>query len=260
MNSNDAIKLSLLAGEILLSSGAETYRVEDTMRRLLINCGYIESEAFVVSTGVFASITGTGEGKSRTAVKRISKRTYDIERIIKVNDISRNFAEGKILIEGAISALEEVKSGAKIVNYPFVKIFASGMTCGCFTFMFGGSLPDCVNAFFTGIILQILTQQLNKIKVADALVNIIGGAVISFLALTFLNFGVGETLDYIIIGSLMLLVPGVTIVNAIRDVLEGDYLSGSSRIMDALIIALSIACGVGVALKIWFQIFGGVII
>ena len=47
-----------------------------------------------------------------------------------------------------------------------------------------------------------------------------------------------------IIGALMVLTPGVALTMGVRDILNGDYLSGSIRLLDALLIAGSIAGGV----------------
>ena len=47
-----------------------------------------------------------------------------------------------------------------------------------------------------------------------------------------------------IIGALMVLTPGVALTMGVRDILNGDYLSGSIRLLDALVIAGSIAGGV----------------
>jgi uncharacterized membrane protein YjjP (DUF1212 family) len=258
MNPSEAIKLSIMAGEIMLSNGAETYRVEETMRRILLSCGFLSCEAFVVSTGVFISLT-TDSG-DMTSFKRITKRSFNIEALIKMNDISRAFAEGRITADAAMVRISELRVSQPVQTQAFLKLFCAAVTVGCFTYLFGGGIVDCLNAFFTGFILQVLLLQLRKSNVSEVLVNIIGGITISFLVLTLINLGVGSNHDFIIIGSLMLMVPGLTLTNAVRDVLGGDYLSGTVRLMDALIVAVSLATGVGLALRMWFHIFGGVYI
>jgi uncharacterized membrane protein YjjP (DUF1212 family) len=257
-NPQAAAKLALLAGELLLSNGAETNRVEDTMHRILSSAGFPDAESFVVSTGVFVSIHA--ESGDMTSMKRIAKLSYDVQKLIRVNDISRSFAENRLTPGEAVAKLEGIRSGTSGYAYSFVKLFAAGITCGSFAYLFGGGLMDCLNAFFTGFILQVLLFQLRRVRVADVLINIMGGIMIAFLSLTIINLGVGTNLDFVVIGSLMLLVPGLTLTNAVRDVLEGDYLSGSARLMNALLVAISIACGVGITIKLWYYIFGGVFI
>jgi len=257
MNPNEAVRLSLSAGEVMLSNGAETYRVEEVMRRIMSSCGFMNSEAFVVSTGLFICVnTDNGDISS---FKRIIKRTMNVDALIKMNEISRAFGEGRLTPDAVMSGIEEIRTGQGSGN-GFTKLFSAATAVGCFCYLFGGSLTDCLNAFFTGFILQILLIQLRKNRISEVLVNIIGGIMITFLVLTLMNLGVGLTYNYIIIGALMIMVPGMALTNAVRDILGGDYLSGTVRLMDALLVAIALATGVGTALSLWYHIFGGVYI
>jgi len=255
MTPNEAIKLSLAAGEIMLSNGAETYRVEDTMRRMLLSCGYHAVEAYSVTTGIFVCVTA--DGADITSFRRITKRTMNIDAVIRINELSRALAEERVTPAEVFQQIEELKNRRNVNDKSFIKLFAAGITAGAFTFLFGGSIFDCLNAFFTGFILQILLFQLRKVNVSAVLTHIIGGIMITFVVLAMLNLGVGSSYHPIIIGSLMLLVPGITLANAVRDILTGDYLSGTVRLMDAFIVALSLAAGVGISMRVWFHFFGG---
>ena len=67
--------------------------------------------------------------------------------------------------------------------------------------------------------------------------------------------GVGENLNFMMIGTIMPLVPGVAFTNSIRDVADGDYISGSVRMLDALLVFFCIAIGVGIGFPLfpWFR-------
>lgn len=257
MNPNQALNFAVLAGEIMLSSGAETYRVEDTIKRILSNCNFEGSESFVTTTGIFASIKDDEAGIV-TVVRRVRIKANNFEKIILVNNVSRSFQDGKIDIDKAIASLSEIN--VKPPYSDIIKTLATGMACFSFSFIFGGYLSDCINAFFTGFILQFFLLLLQKGNVTRVLINILGGGIIAIISLTLLNLGIGQNLDKVIIGSLMPLVPGIGITNAIRDILEGDYLSGTTRTVDALIVGVAIATGVGTVLKIWLYFFGGLVI
>ena len=83
--------------------------------------------------------------------------------------------------------------------------------------------------------------------------NIIGASIASILSILAVNIGIGHNMDAIIIGSIMSLVPGVSITNALRDTISGDFISGSSRGMEAIFSALAIAFGVGIVLNIYYR-------
>lgn len=252
MSDKNILNLAVIAGQIMLENGAETYRVEDTMTRILEHFYPKISESFVTTTGLFVSIG------SDTVVKRIRIRTIHLKKIALVNDLSRKIVSDEISTQEAFNKLREINL---LKPYPvYVKTIMSGITCFCFSYLFGGTLMDCVNSLMIGIILNLITWILISKNVSNFLVTIIGGIIISFFAIVFLNLGIGNNIDKIIIGSIMPLVPGVGLTNSIRDILEGDFLSGSGRIFDAMIIGVAVATGVGTVLKVWIQLFGGFIL
>lgn len=88
--------------------------------------------------------------------------------------------------------------------------------------------------------------------------NISGGMLITvFCTLAYLS-GAGGHLNFMIIGSIMPLIPGVPFTNAIRDVANGDYISGAVRMLDALLVFFCIAIGVGMGITVMGWLTGGV--
>lgn len=248
MDSRQLLNLALTAGEIMLASGAETYRVEDTMKRILQASGCENADAFVTATGIFAGFNEID--KPVAMLRRVKTRSFNMEKIAMVNGLSRKIADGQIPIERAAAELEKIR--AKPV-YPLVlRVAASGICCLSFCYMFGGGVLDCACAFVTGVLVYLLYNLLNKGRVSGFIVNVVCGAVICACALAaFAGFG-DVAVGKVIVGSIMPLVPGLALTNAIRDILEGDYLSGAARMLDAVVTALAIAAGVGFVLKLWF--------
>ena len=96
--------------------------------------------------------------------------------------------------------------------------------------------------------MPLLLWQAEKNHVNKIITKLLGAALVTAVAAVCMVVGVGRDMDKIIIGSIMPLVPGIAMTMAIRDFFNGDYLSGTIRLMDALIIGLSIAAGVGAVL------------
>ena len=69
----------------------------------------------------------------------------------------------------------------------------------------------------------------------------------------------GTEASHAIIGTLMILTPGIAFTMGIRDFVQGDYLSGTIRMIDALLIAASIAIGTGLVLRL-YTVFTGVVV
>ena len=67
-------------------------------------------------------------------------------------------------------------------------------------------------------------------------------------------------IDKLIIGSILPLVPGLAFVNSIRDIANSDFISGIVRIVDALLVFVYIAIGVGFVLGCFNKLTGGMIL
>lgn len=250
-NKEEAKKLLILAslaGQIMLKSGAETYRVEDTVTRICKAKDNIKfAEAFVIPTGIFISIEYGDD--LMTYIKRIKSISIDLHRIDLVNEFSRKFTTENLNIENSINELKSIK---KHIAYREVfKNLFGAFSCGFFALLFKGSIGDAFGSFFSSFIALSTLSRFSKYKITFFLDNIIGSSIMSALSIFFLNLGLGQNLDIMIIGSIMCLVPGVAITNAVRDTISGDYLSGLSIGMEAVFSALSIALGVGIVLSIY---------
>ena len=109
MNEKTLLEAVVLAGELMLVSGAEIYRVEDTMNHMLKRSEYEQTETIVYGTGIFVTLSDPNK-EPLTRVKRVAARCTSINRICLVNDVSRHFCEGKITVEEALRQLQEIQA------------------------------------------------------------------------------------------------------------------------------------------------------
>ncbi len=245
MNYKALFQAAMLAGEIMAQSGAETYRVEDTMIRILKSSGLSSVEVYATTTGIIASLSDASI-ETITGVKRISNRSNNLSRINDVNQISRDLCDGCMQPEEAILRLEEIRS-SKIYS-GFILSIAILVSMAGFVGLFGGSLMDCVIAVINGIFI-VLIDKLSDNRIGSAFIlDAAKSFVLAFLTMVLTKHFADTNRNLIIIGSIMPLVPGVPITNAIRDTLQGDYNSGTSRAVEAFVISLGIAVGVGLGL------------
>lgn len=248
--------VAMKAGNILLESGAEIFRVEETINRIAKYYGVEDSDSFVLSSGIF--ITAEGKEKQIYArVKHIPLNAVHLERVAAVNQLSREIEEGKHTVEQARERLEaiEVMKGKK----DLVRMLASGLGAGCFCFVFGGDFFDAFTAFLAGFLLYcfVVWTEKNGKNMSKIVVNIMGGFLATMFAVILYKCHLGTNLDYIIIGSIIPLLPGVSFTNAIRDLADGDYIAGTVRMIDALLVTFGIALGVGLMYTIYYKMTGG---
>jgi uncharacterized membrane protein YjjP (DUF1212 family) len=239
---------ALKTGRIMLENGAETYRVEDTMERILKTSHFEVVETFVTPTGFFMSFDDPSI-ETITRVQRLKHRTLHLHKVSEANDLSRKFCNGTISLEEAWAAINEVETSH--LYHPITIILAVGLAAGFFSLMFGANFIDFIISFVIGTISGCVMQLLGKYKVSPYFISLVGGLIIGILA-KYINsyLPLSTHLDLIIIGTLMPLVPGVAITNGIMDTIRGDLVSGLARSADAIVTATFIAIGVGIGLKL----------
>lgn len=251
--SQKILKLAISIGETLLESGGEIYRVQETIGRILIAYGIEDYHVFVVSNGIFATIHEDRRDRG-SMVRYVPLGAVHLGRIVQLNQLSREICDQGYPLDVAFEKLEQCKNAYCISGMK--KLLATGMGCASFCYIFGGKLPECVLAFILGMLLQLFMSAAKQKEVSKFIINIIGSAMVMGISLLLVQLGLDIMQDKVVIGSIIMLVPGVALTTSIRELFSGDYLSGGIHLMDALLTAFSIAVGVGATILV-FQMMGG---
>lgn len=243
----DIMDVSLLAGKIMLENGAETYRVEDTMMRIALSYGIDESHSFVTPTGIMFSIET--EEPTKTKLVRISRRTTDLYKVSAVNAVSRKISAGDLTVAQAYQELKAIQKAPMFFSFS-MQVAAAALTSGCFVILLKGSWDNTIPAMISGALAYFLL-----LKVAAAvptmffsefIAALAGGLAAHFLY----QIGLGSELDRIIVGTLIPLVPGLLITNAVRDLMAGHFISGLAKGAEAVFTALAIGTGIAVVMTL----------
>lgn len=248
-NIHAIIQLAAETGRIVLENGGETQRVEDTVQHVCELFGVKSASCFATPTGIMLSAIDT-DGHTASLIKRIHSRTTNLEKISKIKQLVYGQQIEKITTEWFELQLKQIdltKQYSKRIN-----IMAACFGAGCFTIVYGGNFHDFPIAFAIGGIIKSTSLFLSRYNVNSFFINVICGAITAWLALFSVHYLFGDNPNEIIIGALMLLVPGLAITNAIRDTILGDILSGTARAVEAFLVAVAIAVGAGVVLKFWY--------
>lgn len=249
------LMLAMRAGEIMMESGAEISRVEDTIERICTACGIDDVEVFAMPTGIIISLDNDSlEESVTTYARRAGKSETDLQKISKVNEFSREFITTDLSVEEGMQRLEAI---AKEKRYHFgIRLPAAGVVAACCSAMFGGSAVDSCCAFLSGLVCYTLSRFLEKYDINFFMRGMFCCGAATFFALVLACLVPEAAYQPIISGTIMLFVPGVAITNSIRDFLSGDMLSGLIRMAEAVFTAVAVAGGVGIVMKIW-SVIGG---
>jgi len=191
-------------------------------------------------------------------IRHVPLGSVHLGRIAALNQLSRELCEKKCTLEEAWERIPQCKTIPVVSNAK--QLFFCGLGSGCFAYLFGGTVFDMFVAFFVGAALQYFLINVRKKKVSKFIVNILGSALVTTLSLLFLNVGLPTLYDKVIIGAIMPLVPGIALTTSIRDLFNGDYVSGTIHLMDALLTAFCIAVGVGAIITLYQYVPGGIML
>ncbi len=254
---NEVMETALLAGHILLENGAEISRVEETFDRICSHYGVNSGNAFVLSNGIFTTV-GDDREKYYAKVQHIPVSAARFNRVAAVNQLSREMETGKYTVSELREALERIKKmpGKKRRT----QIAASAVGSAAFCLLFGGSFWDAAAAFVSGLVLYVYILYVSGPHLSKIVGNIGGGALVTFLCGLFYMSGLGSRIDYMIIGSVMPMIPGVAFTNGIMDIASCDYISGAVRLLDAMLVFFGIAIGMGMAFTLLSAFGGGILL
>lgn len=255
--SQEVLLLALRAGKILLENGAEIFRVEDTVYRICRQWGLHSASAFVLSNGIFLTCGDETEPQF-SRVLQIPVNNANLNRVALVNELSRRIGEGRCTLEEARQELARIEH---LPGFPrSLQITAAGVAAFCFSYMLGGNLRDCICTIFIGLLLQFYMITLGRPRFSKMVCHILGGAWVTVLSILFYRLSLGEHLQPMMTGGIVLMVPGMAFTNGIRDIANGDYISGSVRMLDAILVFVCIAMGVGFVMALNQLLTGGVLL
>ena len=215
-------------GELLLVSGAEVRRVEDTLTRLCAAYGFERADVFTITSSIVLTAAAPG-GRVLTQTRRIRERCAQ-----------------PLELAGLRRAVEEVRQGRAYP--PWVQCAAYAVVSAAFTVFFGGAARDALAAALSGALLAGALALGRRLPLGDLLLNLLCSAFAALAAAALAALGVGVSPEKIIIGNIMLLIPGLGLTVSLRDMIGGDTISGLLGLCEAVLKALAVAAGFAVVL------------
>lgn len=244
MDYNMIMDLAADLGYELSMSGAETFRVEDSMVRIAASYG-ITAEVFSIPNYLIVSIL-TQSGQPITRMRRIGYHGNNLDAVEKLNALSRRICSSHPAPEEAMRWLEQVRSSIPRYALP-VYLLGHFLGASGFAMLFGCGVTDMLLSGFCGILGGLLNRFMDKMKVNPFFETILSAFVMALAAYGLSIAGLVRNVNSVVIGALMILVPGLLFTNAMRDIIYGDTNSGITRFVQVLLISMGMALGTAVA-------------
>lgn len=247
MDYDKLLDMATEMGYQLMYSGAEIYRVEESIYRLLLAYGLEDPQVFAIPNAIIASVT-TPQGHPITRMRRIPSHGTDIELLERCNSLCRQLCSEVPPLDEAQHRVGELVKDVPTYRSSQV-LMGYGIAPAFFTAMFGGSMRDTLCALICGLIVGVCQIYGGQLLGANGFFRtVVCSAVAAITSFWTVRIGLGDNVDSIIIGVLMVLVPGVALTNAMREIMAGDIVSGLSRTAEAILVASAIALGTAIGL------------
>ena len=244
MDYNTLLDLATDLGYELAMSGAETFRVEESIGRVLDSYG-VHGETFAIPNYLIVTIL-TEDGTPITRMRRIGHHGNDLDSVEKFSGLSRALCNRKPDPEEGLRWLEKVRKMR--ITYSFLlQTLGSFLGAAGFGLFFGGNWLDSLSAGLCGILIGLVDRILDQVRTNQFFKTIAASYLMALLAFALGALGMSPNPDAATIGALMILVPGLLFTNAMRDIIYGDTNSGINRIVQVLLIAVAIALGAACA-------------
>ena len=226
--------------EQMLICGAEVYRVEDSVKRMCMALGANRVDVFIITSSMIATVYDAEE-HSFTQTRRITGIGTDIERLHRLNALSRRICEKRMSTEEIREAYARV---LQTPAYPWwVECLSYAVIAAAFTLFFGGGWIDAAISFFVGILLKWVVFFSDKTLKNKIFARFFAMYLACALAYGGVKLGWLTNIDKVMIGNIMTLIPGVGLMNALRDLFTGDSIAGLLRLIEAVLTALALAAG-----------------
>lgn len=241
---NEYLYQILDIGQYMLQCGGEVSRVEDSIRRLCMSFGAERADVFTITSSIVVTIYSQSFG-AVTQTRRITGSQNDLHRLELLNQLSRRICAEHLTLEETRAALKEIENDRQ---YSFgMQILTYVLISSSFSLFFGGSWLDAAASGVIGVVLKCLDRFIRQTKANAFLSALLCSCLGGLLAGLAVKFHLGDNVDMISIGNIMLLIPGVALTNSLRDMFSGNTISGLMRCIEAVLLALTIALGFALA-------------
>ncbi|MBR7122618.1 MAG: threonine/serine exporter family protein [Oscillospiraceae bacterium] len=244
MNYNAILDATIELGYHLAINGAETYRVEESINRIMASYK-IAAEVFAIPNCLIVTIVPP-DGSPITRMRRIGHHGNDLDAVEQLSNLSRKICAETPDPEIVITLLQQTVQNQK--RYPLMLyLLGNFFVASGFSLIFGSSYADSIWAGVCGIVVGLISKLMDRWHTNPFFKTISASFVMALLVYFSRYINISGNSDTIIIGALMLLVPGLLFTNAMRDIIYGDTNSGVNRIVQVFLTAAALALGTGAA-------------
>lgn len=234
----------------MLTAGSKVGRAEQMIEKMCKAYQMEEVEVFIITSSIVVSVKGES-GQRYTQTKRIREYQTDFCYLEYLEHLVDEICQERLTAEQIrrrIGEHDKSQEHYREVWSQRQKDVVYCIVCMIFTLFFGGGIREGVASLFCGVFVKLVMNLIGRTIGNRFAWTVIATAVAGSAACFFCRVGWIDTLDKVMIGNIMLLIPGLAMINGMKDLIEGEMLSGLLRLTDAVLQAVAVAIGAALLL------------
>ncbi|MFO1372308.1 MAG: threonine/serine exporter family protein [Candidatus Competibacteraceae bacterium] len=235
------VDLLVQTGSLLLQHGADAARVEASLKKLEPGLGIERIDAVVMSKTIL--LTATRQDAHHTRVARVPIVGVNMNSLSEVEQLLRLFQQGRVTPKQLEMVLERIAALPHHYSRGVI-VVAVGLACAAFCRLFGGDWAALAVTGVAAAVAAWVRMWLNQRQINYFMVVLLTALTASLLAGSAL--WLSQTPQSALTAAVLLLVPGVPLINASVDILRGYISAGLARATTSLVVFLGIALGLGI--------------
>lgn len=239
------VDLLMRTGSTLLQHGADAGRVEASLQALGPGLGIDRIDALVMSKSLL--LTAARGGERDTRIVRVPIAGVNLNILNELEGLLDRFRRGEV-DAGQLPPEVDRIAGLPQLYSPPVILTATGAACAAFCRLFGGDWTAVVITGAAAALAATVRIRLNARRANYFLVALLTALTASLAAGT--ARWLSDTPRSALSAAVLLLVPGVPLLNASTDILRGYVSAGLTRAVTSLTVFLAIALGLGLVVRL----------
>lgn len=239
----ELLSCAIEIGTKILEYGASVTYVEEVIKRICETYGIQRSDVFVITSSIVVTIKKNGETYTQTS--RIRRNGTDFRKLEDYSALVEKICSEHPDVMQLQENIDKIEN--QRARHPLLDFFGRLLVGASFAVFFGGDWRDALCAAFCGGLVYIFDRSFQTVWNNKFVYLLFTSAVCGFLTMNFAKFGLCDNSDKVMIGTIMLLIPGIAFTNGLRDLIGGETISGSLRLLEAVIQASAIAIGFALA-------------
>lgn len=251
-------KFIINLGKALHKFGTPAYRLEAHLLNVAATLG-LGGSFIVTPTSLTFAIWQKGEHESQhNYVVRVKPGDLDLGSLARTDELVEELSIGERTLEEAIGRLQEIENKPQPYSH-HVTFWAFGVSGGAFAMLMATSWNDVIWSFFMSLIVYLFVIWASRSRGVSKMLEPLVSIVSAFLVTGIMHLDPHINVSLVVLSSIIAFIPGLALTLGLRELAARDLMSGTARIMDAIMLLFKLYFGAVLGMALGKMMWGTVV-